>query len=50
MVCASRVNELRGQMMPAREGRIDAIRARTLGGGGTGDRAADRREEAGKLR
>jgi len=35
--------------MPAREGRIDGIGARMLGGSGTGDRAAGRREEAGKL-
>ncbi len=49
-VRASRVNGLQGRVAPAREGRIDAIRPRTLGGGGTGDRAADRREEAGKLR
>ncbi len=50
MVRASRVNGLRGRVRPAREGRIGGNRARTIGGGGTGDRAADRREEVGKLR
>ncbi len=50
MVRASRVNTLRGRVTPARESRIDGFRARTLGVGGTGDRAADRREEAAKLR
>ena len=50
MVRPSRVNEPLGRVTPGREGRIAGIRARTLEGGGTGDRAADRREEAGKLR
>ena len=48
MVRASRVNELRSRVMPAREGR-DGIGARMLGGRGTADRAGGRREEAGKL-
>ena len=49
MVRASRVNELRGRVMPAREGRIGGIGARMLAGVGTADQAAGRREEAGKL-
>ena len=48
MVRASRVTELRGRVTPVRERRIDGIGARMLGGGGTADRAAGRREEAGK--
>ena len=50
MVRASNGNGLRGRVTPARERRIGGIRARTPGGGGTGDRADDRREEVGKLR
>src|SRR5271163_4792746 len=50
VVRASHVNKLRGHVTPARERRIDEIRAPTLAGGGTGERAADRREEVGTLR
>ena len=50
LVRASRVNELRGRVTPARKDRIGGISARILEGGGTSDRAAGRREEAGKLR
>jgi hypothetical protein len=50
MVRASRVNELRSRVMPARQGRIEGIGARMLGGRVTGDRAAGRPEEAGTLR
>ena len=47
---ARRGNELRGRVMRVREGRIDGIRARTFGGGGISERAADHRAEVGKLR
>src|SRR5271156_7088559 len=50
VVRASRGNGLRDRVTPARERRIDGIRARMAEGGGTGDRAAERREEVGKLR
>ena len=49
-VRASRGNGLWARVRQVGERRIDGIRARTPEGGGTDDRVADRREEAGTLR